>query len=462
MKNIIVLGLIGVLFFCNITFTFSQCFVTGADLSYVNGVEANGETYQDVNGNVVDPFELFANEGAKMIRLRLWHTPENINSSCNNPITNSNLDDVIAAAQKVKANGMQFKLSIHYSDYFVDPGKQQMPAAWLGLSHSILLDSISNYTNAVLEKLKMQNALPDLVSIGNETTWGFIDETAATNGWQWPEDADKFNAGFSAIDDFNQANNLNIKKAIHVTESTSEWLIGLFQDNGIINYDVIGVSYYPFFSPEKSLADIGQIIQNLTNTYSKEVMIFETGFTWTNSSADNYNNFVGNNGTTLNYPTTAEGQKSFLLDLAEIVEENGGTGILYWEPAWMTSTLCDQWGQGSSYENVGFFNFNDENKATVAFDFFDFCGTNRIENLKSYNNTITFPNPAVFHDSIKVKSDLNFSNWKLYDVNGKKIEEGDFTSKGIQEIKFSNKMKGIYFLHLMNLENEKIVKKIIF
>lgn len=462
MKNSMIFTLVGILFFCNITFTSAQCFVTGADLSYVNSVLSNGGTYQDANGNVTDPFELFANEGAKMIRLRLWHTPENKTDFCGNPITNSNIEDVLVAAQKIKANGMQFKLSIHYSDYFVDPGKQQMPAAWVGLDHSTLLDSIGNYTVDVLNKLLAQNTVPDIVSVGNETTWGFIDETATTNGWDWPNDAGKYNFAFLLIDNFNQVNNTNIKKAIHVTQSTAIWLLDLFEEKEITNFDIIGVSYYPFFSPEKSLADIGQIIKELVDTYSKEVMIFETGFTWTNSSADNYNNFVGNNGTTLNYPTSAEGQKNFLLDLAEVVEENGGSGILYWEPAWMTSTLCDQWGQGSSYENVGFFDFNDGNKALPVFDFFDFCGTNRIENLALYNNTITFPNPAIFHDSIKVKSDLNFSNWKLYDVNGKEIEAGGFTSDGIQEISFSKKMKGIYFLHLSTKENKEVVKKIIF
>ena len=317
------------MFFCNSSFTFSQCFITGADLSYVNAVESNGGTYQDANGITTDPFELFANEGAKMIRLRLWHTPENKTDFCGNPISNSNLNDVLAAAQKIKANGMQFNLSIHYSDYFVDPAKQQMPAAWLGLDNSILLDSIAEYTISVLNKLNNQNTLPDIVSVGNETTWGFIDETSATNGWTWPHDSNKYNTALTAIDEFNQANSTDIKKAIHVIEESALWILGLFQSNNVSNFDIIGVSYYPSFSPGKSLADIGLIIKELAETYSKEVMIFETGFTWTNSSADNYNNFIGNNGTTLNYPTSAEGQKNFLLDLSEVVEENGGSGVLY-------------------------------------------------------------------------------------------------------------------------------------
>jgi arabinogalactan endo-1,4-beta-galactosidase len=458
MKIIFFCALTVGLFFCNITFTFSQCFVTGADLSYVNAVEVNGGIYQDADGNTVDPFELFANEGAKMIRLRLWHTPENKTDFCGNPILNSNIDDVLAAAQKIKENGMQFKLSIHYSDYFVDPAKQQMPAAWMGLSSVDLLDSIYNYTTLVLSKLNNQNTLPEIISVGNETTWGFIDESSSTNGWTWPDDANKYNTAFTAIDDFNQANSRSIKKAIHVIETSALWLVDLFQTHSVTNFDIIGVSYYPFFSPEKSLSDVGLIIKELAETYSKEVMIFETGFTWTNSSADNYNNFIGNNGTTLNYPTSAEGQKNFLLDLAEMVEVNGGSGVFYWEPAWMSSTLCDQWGQGSSYENVGFFDFNNSNKATVGFDFFDYCGTNRIANLINHNNTITFPNPATFYDSIKVESDLKLDSWKLFDVNGSKVEEGKFTLNGIQVLKFSKELSGIFFLHLTSKENQEIIK----
>ena len=462
MKKIIVIELMVVLFFYNITLKFSQCFTTGADLSYVNAVESNGGIYQDANGDTVDPFELFAAEGAKMIRLRLWHTPENLTDFCGNSISNSNLNDLLIAAERIKSNGMQFKLSIHYSDYFVDPSKQQMPKIWMGLDQSTLLDSIGEYTNDVLNKLYAQNTVPDIVSVGNETTWGFIDETSTTNGWDWPNDAEKYNFVFTIIDDFNQFNNTNIKKAIHVTESTAVWLLELFYEKEITNFDIIGVSYYPFFSPEKSLADIGQIVQDLVNTFSKEVMIFETGFKWTNSSADSYNNFIGNNGTTINYPITAEGQKNFLLDLAETVEINGGSGVLYWEPAWMTSSLCDQWGQGSSYENVGFFDFNNGNRITEAFDFFNFCGVNRNEDLVENYNTVISPNPALFYDAIKVKSDLNFTTWKLFDVNGKIIESGVFTSKGIQNINLSKKMEGIHFLHLMAKEKEVLVRKIIF
>jgi len=35
----------------------------------------------------------------------------------------------------------------------------------------------------------------------------------------------------------------------------------------------------------------------------------------------------------------------------------GGSGLMYWEPAWITSSMRDLWGTGSSWENNALFDF---------------------------------------------------------------------------------------------------------
>ncbi len=302
------LTLIFVIFFLSHTIV-AQNFTTGADLSYMNTILSKGGEYRNENGEIVNPYDYFAHRGAIMVRLRLWHSPENNQDVCGNPITSSNLNDVLLAAQKTHENGMGLNLSIHYGDYFNDPGKQLRPNAWAGLTHQVLLDSIYQYTYHVLEMLFVQNTIPEIVSIGNETTNGFIDESIPTNGFSWPEDADKFNAGLDAVDDFNEAYNQSVLKAVHLTESTAKWLMGEFTNHGISNFDVIGISYYPVFSPDISIEDVGKLFKDLIDEYSKEVMLFETGFIWTQQNADNYNNFIGNNGNELGYPVSAQGQK---------------------------------------------------------------------------------------------------------------------------------------------------------
>lgn len=36
----------------------------------------------------------------------------------------------------------------------------------------------------------------------------------------------------------------------------------------------------------------------------------------------------------------------------------GGSGIIYWEPAWITSSMKDPYGTGSAWENVTLFDFS--------------------------------------------------------------------------------------------------------
>ncbi|MEO1259871.1 MAG: glycosyl hydrolase 53 family protein [Bacteroidota bacterium] len=450
------------LFFFIINFTSAQCLITGADLSYVNTIEASGGVYQNGNGEVVDPFEYFAERGAGMVRMRLWHTPENLTSACGQPISTNNLSDVIMAFKRAKNAGMQLNLAIHYGDYFNDPSKQKMPAAWQGLSHEILLDSIYRYTFTVLNKLNTENILPDVVAIGNETTGGFVDATANTDGWEWPQDAEKFNIGFKAVDDFNSANNSSVKKAVHFTDKTAAWLSGLFNENNITNYDIIGLSFYPKWTEFNSIDEFGNLISDLKSTYQKEIMVFETGVPWTTDFADNYNNFMSDFGP-LNYPVSPQGQKDFLMALAQSVYENGATALIYWEPAWISSNMCDLWGQGSSYENVSFFDFNNANQPLPAFDFFDFCSSvNNNNNLpKSFSINI-FPNPND-NKELRINSSEKIVSWELIYLNGQVIENGIFENNNTNyKITFEQDFIGIHYLKLKTSSGETFSKKINF
>ena len=436
-------------------YTQSDCFTVGADLSYTNSVLAQGGIYRDSSGNIADPYVLFAQKGANMVRIRLWHTPENNIDKCGNPISTNNLEDVVLAFKRAKHQGMKLNLSIHYGDYFNDPKTQKMPKAWLGLSHGILLDSIYKYTYSVLKRMHTEGVTPDIVAIGNETTNGFIDVNAPTNGWSWPQDADKFNIALTSVDNFNIANSTSIKKAVHFTDSTVEWLAGLFYDENIRNFDVIGISFYPHFSKLISLQQLGSMITKLKTTYNKEIMIFETGFPWTNTAyADSYGNFMGSNGN-FSYPITPQGQKDFLFDLAQTVRDAGGTGILYWEPAWVSSGMCDLWGQGSSYENVSFFDFQNGNRPLPAFDIFNFCSTLSLQDSTIDDKILIFPNPGSNKvEIIGLKKDVAI---KITDVLGRTVKS-TFSKNNIIDI--SDMPVGVYIIRLF-IDNKIVTKKFI-
>ena len=69
--------LLSVLFLasCQAQTTTEPSFYLGLDLSYVNEVEACGAVYH-VDGEQQDPFQLFQEQGANLVRARLWHNPD--------------------------------------------------------------------------------------------------------------------------------------------------------------------------------------------------------------------------------------------------------------------------------------------------------------------------------------------------------------------------------------------------
>ena len=98
-------------------------FYYGADLSYVNEMLDCGATYKNSEGIVKNPYAIFSEAGANLIRVRLWNNPTWTNYS--------NYEDVKLTISKAKAEGMKVLLDFHYSDTWADPGKQEIPAAWL-------------------------------------------------------------------------------------------------------------------------------------------------------------------------------------------------------------------------------------------------------------------------------------------------------------------------------------------
>jgi arabinogalactan endo-1,4-beta-galactosidase len=87
-------------------------------------------------------------------------------------------------------------------------------------------------------------------------------------------------------------------------------------------------------------------------------MILETAYPWTTDQHDQYNNHFGNETPLAGYPFSVEGQKALLTDLTQEIMDGGGSGIIYWEPAWISvPDLKDQWGTGSAWENNTLFDF---------------------------------------------------------------------------------------------------------
>jgi hypothetical protein len=69
------------------------------------------------------------------------------------------------------------------------------------------------------------------------------------------------------------------------------------------------------------------------------------------------------------YPFTPAGQRQFMVDLTQSLISNGALGVVYWEPAWVSTDCSTRWGQGSHWENATFFDFQNQNEVHEGISF---------------------------------------------------------------------------------------------
>ncbi|WP_083608096.1 glycoside hydrolase family 53 protein [Teredinibacter haidensis] len=336
-------------------------FYLGADLSYVNEMEDCGAEYR-IDNEQKDPFDLFSEVGSNLVRVRLWHNP--------NWTRYSNLADVTKTIRRAKESGMQVLLDFHYSDTWADPEKQYIPAGWVDLydDTDALGQALYEYTYTVLAGLQQQNLLPEMVQVGNETNNEILQpqDTMNVESINWPRNAALLNKGLQAVADFNVANETQIDRVLHIAQPENALLwFDQALTAGVTDFDIIGLSYYGKWSTYK-VGSVGEAISDLRNTYGKDVMIVETSYPWTLENYDQASNVLGEDSLLAGYPATPQGQLQYIIDLTAQTINAGGLGVIYWEPAWVSTSCNTLWGTGSHWENATFFNAGDNNNALPA------------------------------------------------------------------------------------------------
>jgi arabinogalactan endo-1,4-beta-galactosidase len=327
-------------------------------------MEDCGATYYD-KGRKQDPFALFAKKSADIVRVRLWHDADWTEYS--------DLADVSKTLQRAKANNMKTLLDFHYSDTWTDPEKQFIPKAWAHITDTNeLAKALYDYTTATLAALDKKNLLPDMVQVGNETNIEILQhEKSIVHGIpNWQRNAQLLNSGIKAVRDYSKQSKNPIQIVLHIAqpENALSWFKQA-HENGLTDFDIIGLSYYPQWSTYK-LPDLPDAIKELKNTYRKEVMIVETAYPWTLRNFDKASNVLGKKAVQPEYPASAKGQLLYLLTLTQLVKASGGLGVIYWEPAWVSTRCKTLWGKGSHWENASFFDATRHNNALPAFLFF--------------------------------------------------------------------------------------------
>lgn len=311
-------------------------FIKAADMSFLPLIESENGQYKN-NNQIQDPLLTLKNSGCNTIRLRLWHTPSDLHSG---------LAEVKTLSNRCRQLGLKIWLTVHYSDTWADPSAQTKPASWQNMNFTNLRNAVSAYTSQIMDEIN-----PDIIQIGNETNDGMLwpEGKLSSNETQYIELVN------TAITSIRQKSNTT-KIMLHYAGLTGADYF--FNKVNGLNYDYIGLSYYPIWHGQ-SLYNLQTTINQLSQTFNKKVLIAETAYPFTLNYNDYTNNIIGFQNQLINtYPATEIGQKDFLTTIHNIMKQSSnGLGYCYWGAEWIafrgpTAT------NGSSWENQALWDFN--------------------------------------------------------------------------------------------------------
>ena len=314
----------------------------GADISFYDEINEKGGSYK-IKGKEVQLFDVLKQADVNWIRLRLWVNPEK--NYCN-------LEHTLKIAKSAKQAGFKLLLDFHYSDSWADPSQQTVPSKWSGLTLSQLESKVSEYTKDVLDNFMWNECLPDMVQVGNEITNGMLWPYGSVNGGNTSSLMTLVSSGCNTVRDISK----DIKIMLHLDSGADlekcEWWFDEAEKYGI-DFDVIGLSYYPFFHGT-DLDKVSENIPALKKRFSKEVVIAETSYPWTFSWNDNTQNQVGEGAELIkDCPATVSGQKKYLKKMEKLVIQSGGKGLFWWEPDSISTE-----GFENALENQCWFDFD--------------------------------------------------------------------------------------------------------
>lgn len=321
-------------------------FYKGVDISFFSELEDHNVFFKDFNKNNTDLIEILKNNGINTIRLRLWIN----NEYCN-------LEKTLYMAKKIKDAGLNFLLDFHYSDTWADPGAQIKPVSWQNLSFDELNEEIYKYTFNVLNQLKYQGTPPQLIQIGNEINTGFLKPDGDVLEFGWKNFSILLKSAIKASSD--SLSNSDVKIIIHIAGyDSADWFFDNL-NNYNVNFDIIGLSYYPWWHGT-NLDDLSTNLIDISTKFNKKIIIIETAYPWTLDYNDCTNNIIGSSDNLIpKYNPSVSGQKEYLISLLDLIKNkslNNGIGLFYWAPEWV-SFKGKEAQDGSSWENLTLFDF---------------------------------------------------------------------------------------------------------
>jgi arabinogalactan endo-1,4-beta-galactosidase len=330
--------------------------VRGADISFTPQLEEVGVHFS-LAGHRAPVERILRSAGATWVRLRIWVDP---------PAGYSTAETALKLALRARRAGLKVLLDFHYSDFWADPSKQPIPAAWVGQDLDALARTVRRYTRDTLARFARAGARVDMVQVGNEITAGMLwplgQIYVSGEPDNWVGFTTLLKAGIAGVRDA-RVHGQRPQVMVHIDRGGDNAGSIYFYDHVLdhgVEFDVIGLSYYPIW--HGSLDQLQANLNDLASRYAKELVVVETAYPWTLKNGDDLVNLVTSRDQVPDadrFPPTRKGQLAYFEGLRQVlldVPHDRGAGFFAWEPEWVPGVGWAP-GEGNPNDNMTMFDW---------------------------------------------------------------------------------------------------------
>ncbi|MDE7159793.1 MAG: arabinogalactan endo-1,4-beta-galactosidase [Muribaculaceae bacterium] len=316
----------------------------GGDISLLPEYEEAGAVYKDHEGKpIAEVLPWFRSQGMNAMRVRLFVNPDRYKELHQNdtnadtrydPNACQDMEYILPLCKRIVDAGFDLMLDFHYSDTWADPAKQWTPVDWQDLTQSRQLEIIYEYTYSSLTTLKEAGVVPAFIQTGNEISYGMMWGEAGTknplkvytsSSANWVRFVKLFNNAAKACREVCP----EAKIICHTERVANPGYLKDFyakMDSMGADYDIIGLSYYPYFHGDLTTLDTA--LSTLEENFpGRDIMIVETGYSYKWAVPGTNHDYQSQ------WAYSDAGQDKFARELVATLEAHPAcTGLFWW---WM-------------------------------------------------------------------------------------------------------------------------------
>ena len=369
--------------------------VLGADFSHYqlqkNAWKKVWKNYKGIE--VSNVFEYVRSQGINTISVKVAVNPAKDKDGNESYLSLENAKKTLKEAKKA---GLKTNVTLLYSDDITYAGVQKLPDGWDTDSAE---EKALEYTKNVIKELKTADAVPTMITIGNEVNYNFLNMSSG-DGWE----------GFVAMSKISKMiREEGIKPAVSVSAPTADasdiqWIIGKLGDADV-DYDYIGVNIYPDIHNDDYVKTLKNTVEE--KAAGKQMIISNVKCPWKDSEGK----------------ASIKMQTKSIYDyLQATIDEKNAGGLIYDDAdfvgAW--DSFFDENGQAMS--SLAIFAYAQGNQVDVSTykDPWEYGGDTGLKNLtasvKKLNN---MSQSSIRGMDISSYTALKKAGVKYYDFDGK-------------------------------------------